>query len=48
MAATGMAAITNPSLIAAAKADLARRTREIPYVSPLSEDVDPPLDMSRC
>jgi|SRR3954462_8719098 aminobenzoyl-glutamate utilization protein B len=47
MAATGMAAITDPSLITAAKADLAQRTRETPYVSPLREGVEPPLDMSR-
>jgi len=47
MAATGMAAITDPSLIAAAKADLVERTRETPYVSPLAEGVEPPLDMSR-
>jgi aminobenzoyl-glutamate utilization protein B len=47
MAATGMAAITDPSLIAAAKADLVERTREAPYVSPLTEGVEPPLDMSR-
>ncbi len=46
MAATGMAAITDPSLLAAAKADLAERTRETPYVSPLREGVEPPLDMS--
>ena len=47
MAATGMAAIADPSLIAAAKADLVQRTRETPYVSPLGEGVEPPLDMSR-
>jgi aminobenzoyl-glutamate utilization protein B len=47
MAATGMAAITDLSLIAAAKADLVERTRETPYVSPLCEGVEPPLEMSR-
>jgi len=46
MAATGMAAITDPSLLAAAKADLAERTRASPYTSPLREGVEPPLDMS--
>lgn len=46
MAATGMAAITDASLIAAAKADLADQTRAAPYVSPLGKDVEPPLNMS--
>lgn len=46
MAATGMAAITDPSLLAAAKADLSGRTRETPYLSPLRNGVEPPLDMS--
>ncbi|NIX77314.1 M20 family metallopeptidase [Microvirga terricola] len=46
MAATGMAAITDASLRAAAKADLAQQTRATPYVSPLKEGVEPPLDMS--
>ncbi|MCB8820550.1 M20 family metallopeptidase [Microvirga rosea] len=46
MAATGMAAVTDPTLVAAAKADLADRTRETPYVSPLPEGVEPPLTMS--
>jgi len=46
MAATGMAAITDPSLLAAAKADLAEKTRATPYTSPLREGVEPPLDMS--
>ncbi|MBB4039454.1 aminobenzoyl-glutamate utilization protein B [Microvirga flocculans] len=47
MAATGMAAIIDPSLRAAAKADLVERTRATPYTSPLREGVEPPLDMSR-
>ncbi|WP_112663023.1 M20 family metallopeptidase [Microvirga flavescens] len=47
MAATGMAAIIDPALITAAKADLAERTRATPYESPLREGVEPPLDMSR-
>ncbi|MBF9232431.1 M20 family metallopeptidase [Microvirga alba] len=47
MAATGMAAITDASLLQAAKADLAAQTRATPYVSPLKDGVEPPLDMSR-
>ncbi|QFU16098.1 M20 family metallopeptidase [Microvirga thermotolerans] len=46
MAATGMAAIIDPGLVAAAKADLAGQTRDTPYVSPLRNGVEPPLDMS--
>ncbi len=43
MAATAVAAIEDPGLIERAKADLAERTRETPYVSPLPEGVEPPL-----
>src|SRR6516165_2292806 len=46
MAGLGVKALTDPDLIAAAKADLARRTARTPYVSPLPENVSPPLDMS--
>ncbi|MGO4704830.1 M20 family metallopeptidase [Microvirga sp. 2MCAF38] len=46
MAATGAAMVTDVSLLAAAKADLTERTRTTPYVSPLAEGVEPPLDMS--
>jgi aminobenzoyl-glutamate utilization protein B len=35
-----------PDLIGAAWADLEKRTARTPYVSPLSDDVAPPLDMS--
>ena len=35
-----------PELIAAAKADLTKRTARTPYVSPLPDNVAPPLDMS--
>ena len=35
-----------PDLIAAAKADLHKRTARTPYVSPLPDNVAPPLDMS--
>ncbi len=43
MAATAVAAIEDPALIARAKADLAERTRETPYVSPLPDGVQPPI-----
>ncbi|MBN8891369.1 MAG: amidohydrolase [Rhodospirillales bacterium 70-18] len=43
MAATALDAIRDPALVAAAKADLAERTRETPYVCPLPPDVMPPL-----
>ncbi len=46
MAATGAAALTDPGLIAAAKADLAERIGARGYVSPLPAEVQPPLTMS--
>jgi aminobenzoyl-glutamate utilization protein B len=46
MAALGIKALTEPELIAAAKADLKKRTARTPYVNPLPADVSPPLDMS--
>jgi aminobenzoyl-glutamate utilization protein B len=46
MAGLGIKALTEPSLIAAAKADLAKRTARTPYVCPLPDSVEPPLDMS--
>jgi aminobenzoyl-glutamate utilization protein B len=46
MAGLGVKALTEPDLIAAAKADLKKRTTRTPYVSPLPDDVAPPLDMS--
>jgi aminobenzoyl-glutamate utilization protein B len=46
MAGLGIKALTEPDLIAAAKADLKRRTARRPYVSPLPDSVAPPLDMS--
>ena len=45
MAATAVAALTNPALIAAAKSDLTARTGGR-YASPLPEGVGPPLDMA--
>ena len=46
MAALGVKALSEPDLIAAAKADLKKRTARTPYVSPLPDNVAPPLDMS--
>ena len=46
MAATGAAVLTNPALMEAAKADLARRTKTTPYVCPIPDDIGPPLTMS--
>jgi aminobenzoyl-glutamate utilization protein B len=39
-------ALTDPDLIAAAKADLKKRTTRTPYVNPLPDNVAPPLEMS--
>ena len=47
MAATGAAALTDPALLAAAKADLKTRTGTRGYRSPLPPEVEPPLAMSR-
>jgi aminobenzoyl-glutamate utilization protein B len=46
MAGVGIKALTDPGLIVAAKADLKKRTARTPYVSPLPDHVEPPLDMS--
>jgi aminobenzoyl-glutamate utilization protein B len=46
MARLAVEALTQPTLIAAAKADLKKRTARTPYVSPLPNNVAPPLDMS--
>src|SRR6202163_3087200 len=46
MAALGVKALNEPDLIAAAKADLNKRTARTPYVSPMPANVAPPLDMS--
>jgi aminobenzoyl-glutamate utilization protein B len=46
MAGLGIKALTDPKLIAAAKADLTKRTARTPYVSPLPDSVEPPLNMS--
>ena len=47
MASLAISALTDPSLMAEAKADLARRTKASPYVCPIPPEVNPPLDMSR-
>ncbi|MGJ5140691.1 M20 family metallopeptidase [Bradyrhizobium oligotrophicum] len=46
MAGLGVKALNEPALIAAAKADLKKRTQRTPYVSPLPAEVEPPLTMS--
>jgi aminobenzoyl-glutamate utilization protein B len=46
MAATAVQAIEDQTLIARAKADLAARTKEHPYLCPLPVDAKPPLDMA--
>src|SRR5262249_42560429 len=46
MAALGVKALSEPGLIAAAKADWKKRPARTPYVSPLPAGVAPPLDMS--
>ena len=43
MAGTAIDAFNSPDLIAAAKADLAERTRDNPYISPLPDNVHPPI-----
>jgi aminobenzoyl-glutamate utilization protein B len=46
MAATGVQAITDPTLIPRAKADLVARTQDHPYACPIPADIGPPLDMA--
>jgi aminobenzoyl-glutamate utilization protein B len=46
MAGLGIKALTEPGLIAAATADLKKRTARTPYVCPMPDSVSPPLDMS--
>ena len=43
MAGTAIDAIRDETLIARAKADLAARTRDTPYVCPIPDDVHPPI-----
>jgi aminobenzoyl-glutamate utilization protein B len=46
MAGTALEALKNEALIAAAKADLAKRTAKTPYQCPIPAGVEPPLQMS--
>jgi len=46
MAATAVQTIEDKTLIARAKADLAARTKEHPYICPIPTDARPPLDMA--
>jgi aminobenzoyl-glutamate utilization protein B len=47
MAATGAAVLTDPALMAAAKADFVKRVAaDGGYVSPIPAEVKPPLTMS--
>lgn len=47
MAELAMRGLKDPALIAAAKADHAKRTAKTPYICPIPADVMPPLTMSR-
>ncbi|MBK1660810.1 M20 family metallopeptidase [Paracraurococcus ruber] len=47
MAGTAVDCLLDPGLVAAAKADLAERTKDNPYEPVLSPDVQPPFDMSK-
>lgn len=46
MAALEVKALSEPDLIAAARADLKKRTVRTPYVCPVPPEVSPPLDIS--
>jgi aminobenzoyl-glutamate utilization protein B len=46
MAATAVQAFADQTLIDRAKADLAARIKDQPYVCPIPSDVNPPLDMA--
>jgi aminobenzoyl-glutamate utilization protein B len=47
MAGVAVDALRDPSLIQAAKADLAARTEVHPYVCPLPEGLSPPIHMGK-
>lgn len=47
MAGTAVAVLTDPDLMARVKEDHQARTTKTPYVSPIPDGVEPPLDMSR-
>ena len=44
--AQGKSPAAHKAMVQAAKADLKKRTARTPYVSPLPDNVAPPLDMS--
>ncbi len=46
MAGTALDALTNPDLLAQAKADHQARLKRSPYVCPIPDDVTPPIGMS--
>jgi len=46
MAGTAVEVLSNPELLARAKADHAARTAAMPDVFPIPKDVPPPLDMA--
>ena len=45
-AGTALDALTNPDLLAQAKADHQARLKRSPYVCPIPDDVTPPIGMS--
>lgn len=47
MAALAIQTIKDPALMAAAKADHAKRLKTSPYICPIPPEVNPPLDMSK-
>jgi aminobenzoyl-glutamate utilization protein B len=47
MAGLGIKALNEPALIDAAQTDLKKRVARTPYISPLPDNVMPPLEMSR-
>lgn len=47
MAATGLAVLSDPVLLEDARAALRAHTARTPYISPLADGVEPPLDMSK-
>ncbi|MFC0407472.1 M20 family metallopeptidase [Roseomonas elaeocarpi] len=46
MAGTAVDVLSDPALMARAKADHAGRLRDTPFVNPIPDDVQPPLDMA--
>ena len=47
MAGTAVAVLTDPDLMTRVKEDHQARTAKTPYISPIPDGVEPPLDMSR-